>query len=110
VIVPGLERRGLLGALVIVAAWVLTWVYVRWANNPLRRATPRLSDDRTSEPNVVAIGFFLAFIALSLGITVWRRGGRGRPTTLHRRAGSVTGAAELACAGWRLHERASFSA
>jgi len=25
----------------------------------------------TGEPNVVAIGFFLAFIALSLGITVW---------------------------------------
>ena len=22
----------LLGALVIVAAWVLTWIYVRWAN------------------------------------------------------------------------------
>jgi uncharacterized membrane protein (DUF485 family) len=22
----------LLGAMVIVAAWVLTWIYVRWAN------------------------------------------------------------------------------
>jgi uncharacterized membrane protein (DUF485 family) len=33
VIVPGLSVGVLLGALVIVAAWVLTWVYVRWANN-----------------------------------------------------------------------------
>ena len=29
---PGLSLGMLLGALVIVAAWVLTWVYVRWAN------------------------------------------------------------------------------
>ena len=32
VIAPGLSLGMLLGALVIVAAWVLTWVYVRWAN------------------------------------------------------------------------------
>jgi len=31
-IVPGLSVGVLLGALVIVAAWVLTWIYVRWAN------------------------------------------------------------------------------
>lgn len=31
-LVPGLSLGILLGALVIVAAWVLTWVYVRWAN------------------------------------------------------------------------------
>jgi uncharacterized membrane protein (DUF485 family) len=31
-IIPGLSVGMLLGALVIVAAWVLTWVYVRWAN------------------------------------------------------------------------------
>ena len=31
-IVPGLSLGMLLGALVIVAAWGLTWVYVRWAN------------------------------------------------------------------------------
>ena len=31
-IAPGLSLGILLGALVIVAAWVLTWVYVRWAN------------------------------------------------------------------------------
>jgi uncharacterized membrane protein (DUF485 family) len=29
---PGLSLGTLLGALVIVAAWVLIWVYVRWAN------------------------------------------------------------------------------
>ncbi len=31
-IVPGLSVGVLLGALVIVAAWVLIWIYVRWAN------------------------------------------------------------------------------
>jgi uncharacterized membrane protein (DUF485 family) len=32
-IVPGLSLGILLGALVIVAAWVLIWIYVRWANS-----------------------------------------------------------------------------
>ena len=32
VLVPGLSLGMLLGVLVIVAAWILTWVYVRWAN------------------------------------------------------------------------------
>jgi uncharacterized membrane protein (DUF485 family) len=31
-LMPGLSLGMLLGALVIVVAWVLTWVYVRWAN------------------------------------------------------------------------------
>ncbi|HEY6509390.1 MAG TPA: DUF485 domain-containing protein [Vicinamibacterales bacterium] len=31
-IVPGLSVGVLIGALVIVAAWVLTWIYIRWAN------------------------------------------------------------------------------
>ena len=31
-VMPGLSLGTLLGALVIVAAWVLIWVYVRWAN------------------------------------------------------------------------------
>ena len=31
-VVPGLSLGILLGALVIVAAWALTWIYVRWAN------------------------------------------------------------------------------
>jgi uncharacterized membrane protein (DUF485 family) len=30
-IVPGLTLAILLGALVIIASWILTWVYVRWA-------------------------------------------------------------------------------
>jgi len=32
-LVPGLSVGILLGAIVIVASWSLTWVYVRWANN-----------------------------------------------------------------------------
>ena len=31
-VAPGLSLGILLGALVIVASWVLTWLYVRWAN------------------------------------------------------------------------------
>ena len=31
-VAPGLSLGMLLGALVIVVAWVLTWIYVRWAN------------------------------------------------------------------------------
>lgn len=31
-VLPGLSLGVLLGALVIVGAWVLTWIYVRWAN------------------------------------------------------------------------------
>jgi uncharacterized membrane protein (DUF485 family) len=30
---PGLSLGTLLGALVIVAAWVFIWIYVRWANS-----------------------------------------------------------------------------
>ena len=32
-VTPGLSLGILLGALVIVASWLLTWVYVRWANS-----------------------------------------------------------------------------
>ena len=31
-VMPGLSLGILLGAVVIVASWVLTWIYVRWAN------------------------------------------------------------------------------
>jgi uncharacterized membrane protein (DUF485 family) len=31
-IAPGLSLGMLLGALVILTAWVLMWIYVRWAN------------------------------------------------------------------------------
>jgi uncharacterized membrane protein (DUF485 family) len=32
-VMPGLSLGILLGALVIAASWLLTWVYVRWAND-----------------------------------------------------------------------------
>ena len=31
-LVPGLSLGTLLGVLVIVTAWVVIWIYVRWAN------------------------------------------------------------------------------
>lgn len=41
-IAPGLSWGILLGALVIVAAWVLTYVYIRWANTVYDPAIERL--------------------------------------------------------------------
>lgn len=41
-IAPGLSLGILFGVLVIVAAWVLTWVYVRWANTHYDRARGEL--------------------------------------------------------------------
>ncbi|MGD9764518.1 MAG: DUF485 domain-containing protein [Candidatus Binatia bacterium] len=38
-VVPGLSVGIVVGALVIVSAWLLTWVYVEWAN---RRYDPAL--------------------------------------------------------------------
>jgi len=32
ILVPGLSLGMLLGAVVIVIAWVVTWIYIRWAN------------------------------------------------------------------------------
>ncbi|MEO7963561.1 MAG: DUF485 domain-containing protein [Gemmatimonadaceae bacterium] len=32
-VMPGLSLGILLGALVIITSWVMTWVYVRWAND-----------------------------------------------------------------------------
>jgi uncharacterized membrane protein (DUF485 family) len=40
-VMPGLSLGILLGALVIVASWLLTWTYVRWAN---RHYDPALRD------------------------------------------------------------------
>ena len=34
-LLPGLSLGILMGALVIVATWIVTWVYVRWANKHL---------------------------------------------------------------------------
>jgi uncharacterized membrane protein (DUF485 family) len=39
---PGLSLGTLLGALVIVSAWVLIWVYVRWANSHYDRTVAAL--------------------------------------------------------------------
>jgi uncharacterized membrane protein (DUF485 family) len=44
-IAPGLSVGILLGALVIVAAWVLIWVYVRWANRHYDTAIAGLRKD-----------------------------------------------------------------
>jgi len=38
----GLSLGILLGALVIVTAWALTWVYVRWANRHYDQSVDRL--------------------------------------------------------------------
>jgi len=42
-IVPGLSVGILLGALVIVVSWLLTWGYVRWANGYYDRELAELS-------------------------------------------------------------------
>lgn len=41
-VVPGVSLGILLGALVIVCSWFLTWVYVRWANTHYDAALDRL--------------------------------------------------------------------
>ena len=48
IIAPGLSLGVLLGALVIVAAWIVTWIYVRWANGHLDR---RVSELRSEGPS-----------------------------------------------------------
>ncbi|MFT3776373.1 MAG: DUF485 domain-containing protein [Minicystis sp.] len=47
---PGLSLGIALGALVIVAAWVLTGVYVRWANEHYDSALQRLSAGKGGQP------------------------------------------------------------
>ncbi|MEP7382762.1 MAG: DUF485 domain-containing protein [Gemmatimonadota bacterium] len=42
-VVPGLSVGILLGALVIVVSWLLTWGYVRWANTYYDRELAELS-------------------------------------------------------------------
>ena len=43
---PGLSVGILLGALVIVATWIVTWIYVRWANGHMDR---RIGELRAGE-------------------------------------------------------------
>ncbi len=45
-LVPGLSLGTLLGALVIVAAWALIWIYVRWANGHYDTTVASLKDER----------------------------------------------------------------
>ena len=42
-IAPGLSLGILLGVLVIVGSWVLTWIYVYWANKHYDDAVARLN-------------------------------------------------------------------
>ena len=46
-VAPGLTLGILLGALVIVVSWLLTWTYVEWAN---RRYDPALRHLRRRRP------------------------------------------------------------
>jgi uncharacterized membrane protein (DUF485 family) len=41
-IIPGLSLGVLFGALVIVLSWILTWIYVRWANTHYDKALHEL--------------------------------------------------------------------
>jgi uncharacterized membrane protein (DUF485 family) len=47
---PGLSLAILLGALVIVAAWVLIWIYVRWANSHYDATVASLKEQRDPAP------------------------------------------------------------
>lgn len=49
-IAPGLSVGVLAGALVIVATWVLTLGYVRWANTRYDDALDRLKQDAKAAP------------------------------------------------------------
>jgi uncharacterized membrane protein (DUF485 family) len=42
-LIPGLSIGILLGVLVIVSTWVLTWAYVRWANDKYDPELDRLT-------------------------------------------------------------------
>jgi uncharacterized membrane protein (DUF485 family) len=42
ILVPGLSVGILLGAMVIVASWLLIWIYTRWANTHYDTAVARL--------------------------------------------------------------------
>ncbi len=71
----------------IVSCWVLTWIYVRWANtryDPELERLRRQSSDAPADlmllqspatsigaPSLVAKAFFFLFLATTLGITWW---------------------------------------
>jgi len=45
-VLPGLSLGMLLGSLVIVTAWVLIWIYVRWANGHYDTTVASLREKR----------------------------------------------------------------
>jgi uncharacterized membrane protein (DUF485 family) len=45
-VAPGLSLGILLGALVIVSAWAVIWVYVRWANSHYDETVASLREPR----------------------------------------------------------------
>ena len=45
-LLPGLSVGLVLGAAVIAACWLLTWLYVRWATTHYDQAVNRLRDER----------------------------------------------------------------
>jgi uncharacterized membrane protein (DUF485 family) len=47
IVVPGLSLGILLGVLVIVSAWVLIWIYARWANRHYDTAIAQHLDARS---------------------------------------------------------------
>lgn len=47
-LLPGLSVGILLGALVIVASWVLVWIYAEWANRHYDANVTRLRAERRS--------------------------------------------------------------
>ena len=115
---PGLSLGILLGALVIVATWIITWIYVRWANKHMdRRVSELRAEDRRrmtaaevlQAPNATAIGFFVAFVALTLGITWWAARRTKTTEEFFRRRPTHHRSAERLCAGGRLHECRQFS-
>ncbi|MEP7326943.1 MAG: DUF485 domain-containing protein [Gemmatimonadota bacterium] len=46
-VVPGLSVGILLGALVIVASWLMTWIYMRWANRHYDPVLKQLKENST---------------------------------------------------------------
>lgn len=48
-IVPGLSVGILVGALVIVGAWITTWIYVAWANAHFDVKLSSLNDKRAKQ-------------------------------------------------------------
>lgn len=47
---PGLSLGILLGALVILASWLATWIYVRWANSHFDRRVRALRAAAGTQP------------------------------------------------------------